>query len=82
MTKLRPCVKVMPLSRRDYKWKPTQGVNVRQSNKKPVLGQLLLIINIFIRVFTLCIETKFKVFHLECHKLLLHYWSRVLHSIP
>ena len=79
MTKLRPCVKVMPLSRCDYKWKPIQGVNLRQSIKNPVLGQLLLKNNNFIRVFTLGIETKFKVSHLECHKLL-HYWSRVLPS--
>ena len=81
MTKLRPCVKVMPLSRCDYKWKPTKGVNLRQSIKKPVLGQLLLKYNIFIRVFTLCMEPKFKGSHLKCYKLL-HYWSRVLPSIP
>ena len=80
MTKLRPCVKVMPLFRCDYKWKPTQGVNLRQRIQKPVLGQLLLNNNIFIRVFTLCIETKFKVSHLKRQKLL-HYWSAVLASI-
>ena len=74
------CLKFMPLSRCDYKLKPMQGVNLSQSVKKPVLGHLLLNNNIFIRIFTLCIETKFKVSHLKCHKLL-HYWSRVLPSI-
>ena len=49
--KFLPCVKFMPLSRCNYKWKPLQGVNLSQSVKKAVLEQLLLNINIFIRVF-------------------------------